>query len=165
MASGVTWSNSMDGNNYATAMDKALKQAVTKAGIIIERQAVALAPTDSGRLKGSITWRTRSDGDGVRTPAKANDGVSKPSRKWTAHIGTNVEYAPHVEYGTDSHVVRAKRGKYLTFKVGGHWVKKESVKIPSIPAQPFLRPALSAKKRVIMRDFQKWVDIFLKRGK
>ena len=45
----------------------------------IERQATALTPVDTGNLRGSITAQ--------------EDGQS-------AIVGTNVEYAPYVEYGT-----------------------------------------------------------------
>jgi phage gpG-like protein len=45
----------------------------------VETQAKELVPVDTGNLKGSITHRV--DGD-------------------AAIVGTNVEYAEHVEYGT-----------------------------------------------------------------
>ena len=130
---GVTWTNTMEGNNYDSAMDKAVEAALTQGGIILERDAVAMVPVDTGRLKGSITWKTREHSGQSMTDA---DAVSRPNRAWVLHVGTNVEYAPHIEYGT----VRMK-------------------------AQPYLRPALNHRKNDILRDFGKWVAKYLKAGK
>lgn len=134
--SGVEYRSSMDGKDYGKALQAATEAALQKAGIIVEAQAVALAPRDTGRLKGSITYRTRSGGSTPREPAGAGDVVSAPLDNRSVHIGTGVNYAQHQEYGT----VR-------------------------MSAQPFLRPALHMKKGDILRDFQKWVQEHLKRGK
>lgn len=118
----------MDDHDYASAMDKAVESALTKAGVIVEAQAVRNAPVDTGRLKGSITWATMREGSA--------DGVSRPDRKGVVHIGTNVDYAQHVEYGT---------------------VKMDM--------QPYLRPALALHRGRIVAEFSKWVGVFLQRGK
>lgn len=62
----------------------------------VERRAKRLCPVDTGRLRASITHVLVRSGHGIE-----------------ARVGTNVDYAVHVEFGTS----RA-------------------------PAQPFLRPAL-----------------------
>ena len=127
----------MDGKDYSKAMDSAIEAALVQAGGIIEGQAVALVPLDTGRLKGSITYRTKKDrSDQPRVPARSQDVVSTPSDKWTLYVGSNVKYAPYIEYGT----VRSK-------------------------ARPYLRPALHLFKKEIVRDFSKWVQEHLKRGK
>jgi HK97 gp10 family phage protein len=71
---------------------------LTKKAIMVDRAAKNLCPVDTGRLRSSINWRLGVDGRGLY-----------------ATIGTNVEYAPYVEFGT----------RYMA-------------------AQPFLRPALNA---------------------
>ena len=133
---GVTWHSTMDGKDPGDAMNRAIELALRQAGIIVEEQAVALAPTDTGRLKGSITWRTKQGGSQVRGPATGDDAVGTPDDTISVNIGTNVDYAQHQEYGT----------RFMD-------------------AQPFLRPALHAKKKVILRDFAKWVQEYLKRGR
>lgn len=64
----------------------------------VDRAAKERCPVDTGRLRSSITWRLGRDSQGLL-------GI----------VGTNVEYAPYVEFGTS--------------RTG---------------AQPFLRPALQA---------------------
>lgn len=49
----------------------------------VDRAAKRLCPVDTGRLRSSITNELGADGQGL-----------------VATIGTNVEYAPHVELGT-----------------------------------------------------------------
>lgn len=71
---------------------------LARRAVRVERLAKRLCPVDTGRLRTSITWRLARDARGL-----------------LAIIGTNVEYAPFVEFGT-----RFAR------------------------SQPFLRPALSA---------------------
>lgn len=58
--------------------------ALVKRGLVVERRAKHLCPVDTGRLRASITTRGTRDGDG--TPV--------------AIVGTNVNYAAHVEFGT-----------------------------------------------------------------
>lgn len=53
-----------------------------------------------------------------------------------ATVGTNDIRAATHQFGAER-TIRAKRGKYLTFKVGGKWRRVESVRI-NIPARPFL---------------------------
>jgi HK97 gp10 family phage protein len=76
------------------------KRFLPKAALNVEADAVRLVPVDSGRLKGSITSRVDDD---------------------RAIIGSNVEYAPHVEYGT----------KFMR-------------------AQPYLRPAIDRMKKPLI---------------
>lgn len=88
------------------AVEKATTHALNTAAILVGGAATTLCPVDTGNLKGSLTFVV--------------DGRE-------AHIGTNVEYAPYVEYGTS--------------------------KMPG--GKPFLRPALLSNKanvNRIMRD-------------
>lgn len=87
------------------AIDRALESPQGDVGkelarrtIRVHRAALNLCAVDTGRLRASVAWRLANDSQGLL-------GI----------VGTNVEYAPHVEFGT----------RYMA-------------------AQPFLRPALSA---------------------
>ena len=51
-------------------------------------------------------------------------------------VGTNDVRAATLQFG-DERTIRAKNGKYLTFKIGGQWRRVASVRV-SIPSRPFL---------------------------
>lgn len=70
------------------AAQKSLDQFLEAAGIIVEGQAKLLTPVDTGLLRSSINYQVQGK---------------------TCKIGTNVHYAPHVEFGT----VRMKAQPYL----------------------------------------------------
>jgi len=63
--------------------EKVRKELERKA-LKVVREAKREAPVDTGRLRASITYEMTTGADGL--PA--------------AVIGTNVDYAPHVEFGT-----------------------------------------------------------------
>ena len=64
---------------FEQASDEAIARALEAIGLQAEGYAKMLCPVDTGNLRNSITH--------------AVEGIS-------AYIGTNVEYAPYVEYGT-----------------------------------------------------------------
>ena len=67
------------GGPVITNVEKAKKTVLTMACIVVNMDAVPLAPVDTGNLRDSITYKV--DGD-------------------EGKVGTNVEYAIHQEYGT-----------------------------------------------------------------
>lgn len=58
-------------------------KAVLTGVVMVESAAKRLAPVDTGRLRASITHEVAIDAVGL-----------------VGQVGTDVEYAPHVEYGT-----------------------------------------------------------------
>lgn len=65
----------------AAALNSAIAKALTKIGQQAEGNAKLICPTDTGRLKNSITNQIDMQENAV-------------------YIGTSVEYAPYVELGT-----------------------------------------------------------------
>lgn len=65
------------------AIQLALEKAVRRFASFAVSEAKITVPVDTGRLQGSITKQTEIINGGM-----------------TARIGTNVDYAPYVEYGT-----------------------------------------------------------------
>lgn len=63
--------------------DGPVGREVLRRTIRVETAAKRLCPVDTGRLRSSITHEVAVDLDGL-----------------VARIGTNVEYAPYVEFGT-----------------------------------------------------------------
>ena len=78
--------------NYAERIQAKTRADLFRLAIIVQNEARRMAPVDTGRLRASITVKRTPDG---------------------AVVGSNVEYAPYVEYGTSK-----------------------------MAAQPFLRPAV-----------------------
>lgn len=92
----------------ADAIASQTAAALEAIGLLAEGYAKRKCPVDTGRLRNSITHTV--DGGALE-----------------AYIGTNVEYAPHVELGTRN-----------------------------MDAQPFLRPAASdhgSQYRSVLRDY------------
>ncbi len=87
-----------------TDWDACLRDATGRAlvtiGLYIAGEAMIRAPVDTGRLAGSITWATDKKRAAVEPPATGRDAVDSPKDEWTLHVGTAVEYAPYMEYGT-----------------------------------------------------------------
>lgn len=129
-------SNSMEGKRYDKALERAIVKALEEAGVILEGEAAMRVPVDTGRLKGSITYATRTARSYARGMAGPVDEVSAPHDAYTAHVGTNVDYAQHIEYGT----VRS-------------------------PAQPYLRPALANRRGSVTKIVRDTIREAMRRGR
>lgn len=80
----------------------------------------------SGRLRASITHQI----------------LTTPYGGLVARVGSNVEYAGFVEYGTPAHTIRPRRKRALYWKGAPHPVAR--VCHPGNRPYPYLRPALRA---------------------
>jgi len=105
--------------DYAKFMPIVRDEFLQAAGIAIARQAKELAPVDTGLLRASINWSTPGNGGGLETPAGRENELSVADKD-TAKIGTNVEYAEYMEYGT----ARFPTGKPF-LRVAARVMKKE----------------------------------------
>lgn len=85
--------------NYDTYIGTSKEQFLEEAGIAITRQAKDLAPFDTGLLRASINWKTAANGDGLESPAELGNELTDAGNN-EVKIGTNVEYAEYMEYGT-----------------------------------------------------------------
>ncbi len=108
---------------WVGGMSDEVKRAVERTRIDVQNEARRRAPVDTGRLRSSIV--SRSEGAG---------------RSVGYVIGTNVNYAAAVEYGTAPHVIKPTKKKALYWPGAAHPVA--SVNHPGTRAQPFLRPAI-----------------------
>ncbi len=89
---GVKWY----GDKLVKEVERKLFDNMEKAVLLVELDAKRMAPVDTGRLQQSITHE-----------------IEKKPKEIIGRVGTNVEYAVYVEYGTSV-----------------------------MSAQPFLRPSL-----------------------
>lgn len=62
---------------------------LTRVGLRVQSAARALCPVDTGRLRSSIVMKRGRDGQG-----------------FYVQVGTNVHYAPYVEFGTSRMAAR-----------------------------------------------------------
>lgn len=88
---------------YAAGVAAITPRFLTEAAIVVQADAKRMVPVDTGNLRGSIVRDVSGD---------------------TATVGTNVEYAEHVEYGTRH-----------------------------MQAQPYLRPAIDNNRKALIRRF------------
>lgn len=112
---------SKDFNNLgkmAAAVLKAEQAGLKAAGIFVKGEAKVRAPVKDGNLKASI------------------DDELHPGY---VLVGTPVDYAPHVEFGTPPHTITIKNAKVLT---DGKVFFGKKVNHPGTSPQPYLRPAL-----------------------
>lgn len=98
-----------------SAKDKATMKALEMIGLQCEKYAKMKCPVQTGRLRNSITHDVRMDEE-------------------TVYVGTNVEYAPYVEFGHMQEV-----GRYVP-AIGKRLVQ------PKIEAKHFLKPAVEEHK-------------------
>lgn len=118
---------------YETEKIGSVKKIVAETGHRIEAQAKVLAPVKHGNLKTSIHTETE------------NKGLA-------ALIGTGVNYAPHVEYGTRPHIIRVKKAGALS---DGKKIFGKVVKHPGTRAQPFLTPAYNRNKQRFINEIKR----------
>lgn len=120
MPLGVTFNDYSD--QVLEAFDEACLRALERCGSQAEGYAVDLCPVKTSRLKNSITHKVDK---------------AEPA----AYIGTNVEYAPYVEFGTGS---ESSTGGGTPKTKWGYMGDdgKYHVGKPMKP-QPFLKPAVA----------------------
>ena len=108
-----------------------LDMALDDTADAMSLEAQRLVPVDTGRLRGSINVK--------------REYLSKV-------IGTNVEYATNVEFGTGPHEIVAKNKKVLANKKKGIIFGKK-VKHPGSKPRPYMRPAFEKNKKRVAEFF------------
>lgn len=121
-------------NNLSS--DSTYKKALGQSGAIVEGAAMREVPVDTGILRSSISTQVDMS-------------------KLEARVGTNLDYAPYVEYGTGLFATkgggRDTAWSYQNSK--GQWVTTKGQR-----AQPFLGPALRQNKDKIIKHFNKVIE-------
>lgn len=130
-----------------------MRGALRDGAQVIQNDAKARVPQDTGALRESIRVRTGRKGAKVYAYVVAGSSTTKKTVKKssTRPSGIKVEYsnpwyAHLVEYGVKRHVIIAgggtKAGKALA---AGARILGEKVDHPGTTAKPFMRPALDTK--------------------
>jgi len=113
----ATVSSQWKGNEVKIAGKRVIGKSIYEIGLVVEGQAKALTPVDTGRLRGSITTASVDKQTSPQYPSGSMDSIRRPNDSNEVLVGTAVEYGPYIEFGT----VRSS-------------------------AQPFLRPSLDLAK-------------------
>lgn len=122
----------------ADDVDAATDRALRETALQVERDAKLKAPVDTGNLRASLQAQRRPPG-------------------WA--VGTNVRYAPAVEFGTGPHVITPNEAEALRFPgPDGDPVFARRVEHPGTPAQPFLRPALDGAEDDLVQRIAAEID-------
>lgn len=105
--------------NAKDAIDKATLKWLHQASVLVQGSAVRLSPVDTARLKKSIDYQV-------------------DDKNTMAYVGTNVEYAIFVEFGTGEFAENGegRKGGWFYKTEDGSWYFTKGQE-----PQPFLRPA------------------------
>ena len=125
MASGFKFTD--NSKKVKGQMDDAMFRALESAALIVEASAKALAPVgDSGELRDKIDHNVK-------------DGANGPEAK----IGSPLDYAMYVEYGTGEFAENGagRKGGWSYQTPDGEWHHTDGMQ-----PQPFLRPAFRENK-------------------
>lgn len=125
-----------DFRNLGDAIEDRESEAIEDTAEAIEDLAAALAPVDTGRLQSSI-----------------DSAVELAGTTYKAFVGSNVEYAPYVEFGTRPHKIGgglrfkwpdAPPSEVAYFQSIGSWpyVMYDEVQHPGTEGQFFLTSAV-----------------------
>ena len=130
-----------------------VQESFKKVGFLLSREARALAPIGiarkttgarSGLLKSAINFIVNDDG--VTVGVDVGDGDTKRRR-----------YASAQEFGARPHPIAARNKTFLTFFVGGRWVKRRSVSHPGNVPQFFLSTAAAEQHERVVEIVAKGV--------
>ncbi len=113
--------------NYPQVFKAINRNFLPKAGIEVLKGAQRRVPVDDGILRGSLKYKVKGD---------------------QVAVGTNLEYAPYVEYGTGIYAEggggRKTPWTYFSEKYG-------FVTTRGMVARPYLRPALDSRRKFLVK--------------
>lgn len=132
-----------------TELQKRKIQALTMCGMEAEKYAkLSLTQNkavDTGLLRNSVTFAVSGEGANISS-YKADKGGKTGSyngdagsvEDYTMYVGTNVEYAPYIEFGTGKHYSGGGRKTKWTYKTKDG-LKTTDGKKP----RPYIKPAIA----------------------
>ena len=113
-------------------VERSIADGINKAAGIVEGRAKKKCPVDTGNLRGSIHIMRRATA----------------GKEMSATVGTNVEYAPFVEFGTGVRGAATNENTKVAVSYAPDWAGQS--------AQPYLMPALRENKdnieKIIFRE-------------
>lgn len=131
----------MDFKDNSTMVKEAIVrqaiQGLIQACLLVQGQAVLLAPVDTGRLRDSVDYRV-------------------DRQELVGYVGTNCEYAIYVEFGTGEFAEKNNGRK-------GGWVYTtpdgKTYFTYGQPPRPYLRPAFRKNKKQIQKILEDYMKL------
>lgn len=124
-------------NEILNVLETKGKKALFECGLKAETYAKENCPVDTGFLRNSITFALSGEGtnissysDDAHTKSGSYAGIISDTGEMQMVLGSNVEYAPYIEFGTGR---GAESGGRQTAFAGGF----------GHGGRPFIRPAIS----------------------
>lgn len=111
--------------------------AAAQVGPILRRVHSSLTRNIANQARLRVPVRTGELGRAIGEDAQTMVGPFKV----TGGVHANTPYAAAVHEGSRPHIIRARNGGFLHFKMGGRDVFVRSVNHPGARARPFLRNA------------------------
>ena len=109
---------------FIKAMKEQVEIAMIECGIEAENYASRECPVDTGRLKNSITYATKTAQGEANTDTKKQAAdpqeyaIQQQPEANTMYIGTNVKYAPQVELLDTTH--KTGKAHFLRDAIANH---------------------------------------------
>lgn len=135
--------------NMGADIDNLLVEAVADGAAVVARAA-----QENSRKGGNFPHRVSGT---LYRSIRIQDTRKFPSRV-EVDVGTALEYAKFLEYGTGIHgpknkayIIRPRKKRMLAWKQGGNVIMAKKVIHPGMPPRPFLRPALDENTAEIER--------------
>jgi phage gpG-like protein len=128
------------------------------AGLVNSIQHRFLTGTGVDGNPWKISWRARMQGgETLRDTGRLMNSYTHNVLSSGVEVGTDVAYAPHLHYGA---TILPKNGQYITFAVGGQYLKVKQSIIP-----PRTQLGLDAEDEVMVLDIVgSFIDEHLLRG-
>ena len=140
-----------DLQKYGKDAEKAVTTAVLKTALSIETIAKQRLRGMFGSAKHWITGRLASSlhyemtgknsFKGSKDSQPGDGKLNETVKQGEAIVGTNVDYAMPIEFGSRPHIITPKNAKVLAFKIGGKLVFAKKVNHPGFKGESFLRYA------------------------
>lgn len=123
---------------------EAIDAGVELTAVQVEGSAKENAPVDTGALRASIRFEQISTARYI--------------------VGSSIDYADDVEFGTSPHVITPDEAEALRFPgEDGEPVFAMRVEHPGTPAQPFLRPALKEHESELVTNIESTIQTVVSR--
>ena len=127
-------------------IENGVKRGLIEAGMLVAQRASGKAPRDTGRLKRSVTQ---------------GQPFTVGAQRWAIDVGTNVEYAAVQEFGLQNQPITDKQRRFFWAKfietANPMWRALALSDTYTVPAHPYLRPALDESTKDIRRIILKSV--------